>query len=1164
MAFRINTPVASLQSAIHVSANNGALQKSLERLSTGTRINSAADDASGMMIANSLRSQSNSLEQAYHNANDAIAIAQIADKAIDEQTKIIDTVKSKLIQSAQDGQSNQSRKSIQADVTRLLESFNAIANTTAYNSQPLLSGSFTNKKFQVGAQSNQTAGLSIQSTASSKIGTTSFMQSKQLPIDQSSPFGDIAIRVNDIQLQEVRIGYKNGEGMGRLSDIINASSDTSGVRASYIVEHRFSTPNQPLSGGVTPEDFSINDVFIGAVRFEDNDRTGALVSVINAKSMETGVEAYTDSIGGLVLVSKDGRAIKLDTDSTDVLETLKIAIPSSSFPFYEPDPANLQVERYGFSGTVQTGDTYTVGDIIYTVQSSDTSIDDIIDVIVVGLNGGSAPGLSGTPIVGAIASREMPGILKLTATSPGVPYTSPSFGATDLPSANDQSLTFSGVVQSNISEVLYQSEVPKSVVYSLADTVVTNVYENDLYTLTIDGVSTSYSATLGDDTVSNVIDGMLNALSNNATLSGYGFSKISSGEIEITAPLGAGDYSVVANEAKMASPSITFTTVSNTQDNNVASNWRRASSTVVLTNSTYDTTNVFQVGDTISFNFSTTYSIPYTVIGSDIDLSDPTGAKTNYNVLSKLNNLINSDSTINGAVTSEVALETNAANTAYISFTPLQTFTVNNNIAVLNIYEDSTSSWTPLAGNGSFSVTGSVSLNHTDTYNGTTIGYDRISTINEQSVVSSIPEITTFSFAIDEIVPGTEIRIGSRAPDTFWDFSYTIKATDTTINDIVNGINAAIPTEHIIDSAGNTILAKMGNLVNNNDGTLTLTAYVTKFASVNPLNSANIGNIGSFTDTSYPTEYISYTASPYTLQNSMYIQDQSTLIAAVTTTIPFSAEVPYVAPQQQIVKYAITGSVEPGDSYTLGGITYTVQPSDTSLSDIADKLVLGLNGSSLGGVTGSPLSGITASKELNGDIVLTADVSGVPFTIPSSSAANFSPNDQSIVKLPQSFNQYSEIGGLVTVGKLKLSEAATGKEIVVEGNGLEYIGMDTAGIPDRWIKNLMDINSMDAYSTAEDILQQPIQESIDICESALIQLNTIRSDIGSFQNQLESTMASISVTRIMTIASESQIRDVDFAAESAEFNKRNLLVQAGNFALTQANADLKRVMSLLQ
>ena len=300
-----------------------AVSNSLKKLSTGLRINSAADNASGLMMANSLRTQSSSLKQAYQNANDAIGVAQIADNAIDEQTKIIDTVRAKIIQSAQDGQSTESRTAIQTEISKLLKAFNSIANNTSYNSQPLLSGAYVNKKFQVGSEGNQAAELSIQSTNVSQIGLTSFKQSQLLPIYERTPFGDIVLKLKEVQFPSVPIGYKEGEGIGKLSDVINAHSDKTGIQASYVVEYQFSDPNQPLVGGMTPEDFAINDVVIGAVHFEDGDRNADLVSMINARSLDTGVIAHTDSIGGLVLNSEDGRAIKIS--SSGDLRNLHIA-----------------------------------------------------------------------------------------------------------------------------------------------------------------------------------------------------------------------------------------------------------------------------------------------------------------------------------------------------------------------------------------------------------------------------------------------------------------------------------------------------------------------------------------------------------------------------------------------------------------------------------------------------------------------------------------------------------------------------------------------------------------------------------------------------------------------------------------------------------------------
>ncbi|MCI5539008.1 MAG: flagellin B, partial [Campylobacter lanienae] len=121
MSFRINTNIAAMNAHANSQITDRALSSSLGRLSSGLRIQTAADDASGLVIADSLKSQANSLGQAIANGNDAIGIVQTADKAMDEQIKILDTIKTKAIQAAQDGQNSDSRRALQNDISRLLE-----------------------------------------------------------------------------------------------------------------------------------------------------------------------------------------------------------------------------------------------------------------------------------------------------------------------------------------------------------------------------------------------------------------------------------------------------------------------------------------------------------------------------------------------------------------------------------------------------------------------------------------------------------------------------------------------------------------------------------------------------------------------------------------------------------------------------------------------------------------------------------------------------------------------------------------------------------------------------------------------------------------------------------------------------------------------------------
>ncbi|EAI1948072.1 flagellin A [Campylobacter coli] len=310
MGFRINTNVAALNAKANADLNSKSLDASLSRLSSGLRINSAADDASGMAIADSLRSQANTLGQAISNGNDALGILQTADKAMDEQLKILDTIKTKATQAAQDGQSLKTRTMLQADINRLMEELDNIANTTSFNGKQLLSGNFINQEFQIGASSNQTVKATIGATQSSKIGLTRFETGGRI-----SSSGEVQFTlknyngIDDFQFQKVVISTSVGTGLGALADEINKNADKTGVRATFTVETRGMAA---VRAGTTSDDFAINGVQIGKVEYKDGDSNGALVAAINSVKDTTGVEASIDANGQLLLSSREGRGIKIE------------------------------------------------------------------------------------------------------------------------------------------------------------------------------------------------------------------------------------------------------------------------------------------------------------------------------------------------------------------------------------------------------------------------------------------------------------------------------------------------------------------------------------------------------------------------------------------------------------------------------------------------------------------------------------------------------------------------------------------------------------------------------------------------------------------------------------------------------------------------------------
>jgi flagellin len=310
--FSLNTNKYAIYANARTNSTNEKLGSSLEKLSSGLSINKAADDASGLAIANSLRSQSDGLMQSIKNANDAVGLVQIADNAMDEMSSILNIIRTKSIQSAQDGQSYASRQALQKDTQKLMEEYNNIATTTSFNGQVLLSGAYSNKEFQVGAYSNETIGITIDATDTTAVG---HIREEKYDIthlngDRDIKKGDaISLELNGIQLESVVMGTDNGQGIGRLVQTINSNSNELKARATYTTE---TVTSSPIRAGDV-QNLTINGINLGNITdILPNDSDNKLVSVINSVKDTTGVNAFIDAAGLLHLNSSDGRAIELE------------------------------------------------------------------------------------------------------------------------------------------------------------------------------------------------------------------------------------------------------------------------------------------------------------------------------------------------------------------------------------------------------------------------------------------------------------------------------------------------------------------------------------------------------------------------------------------------------------------------------------------------------------------------------------------------------------------------------------------------------------------------------------------------------------------------------------------------------------------------------------
>ena len=184
MAQVINTNIASLNSQRNLNGSQKDLETSLQRLSSGLRINSAKDDAAGLAISDRMTSQIRGYNQATRNANDGISLAQTAEGALGSTTGLLQRIRELAIQSANSTNSSSDRASLQAEVNQLKQEINRVSNQTEFNGLKLLDGTFSAQSFQVGANANQTINVSMDGSS-----TTDLQDNQLLTLNETAGQG---------------------------------------------------------------------------------------------------------------------------------------------------------------------------------------------------------------------------------------------------------------------------------------------------------------------------------------------------------------------------------------------------------------------------------------------------------------------------------------------------------------------------------------------------------------------------------------------------------------------------------------------------------------------------------------------------------------------------------------------------------------------------------------------------------------------------------------------------------------------------------------------------------------------------------------------------------------------------------------------------------------
>ena len=372
----INTNIASLNAQRNLNTSQTSLAQSLQRLSSGLRINSAKDDAAGLAISERFTTQIRGLNQATRNANDGISLAQTAEGALGETGNSLQRIRELAIQSANSTNSASDRTALNAEVAQLLAEIQRIGQTTQFNGQNILDGTFSSAQFQVGANANQVISFGISGATTNVLGTYQMTGS----VVTSSAFDGAGFTINGTEIGVSAATSAAGvtaDSATAKATAINSKSNVTGVSATASNAITGSAPT--ARAGLASGALLINGIAIGAVAADVSAVTQGrnAATAINVVTSQTGVTATADaSTGALTLTTSDGRNIALTSSPATAAGAQAIqnatgldASTGANASGNESSTLTFNAANANAAGGITTanggGDTITIGERTY-------------------------------------------------------------------------------------------------------------------------------------------------------------------------------------------------------------------------------------------------------------------------------------------------------------------------------------------------------------------------------------------------------------------------------------------------------------------------------------------------------------------------------------------------------------------------------------------------------------------------------------------------------------------------------------------------------------------------------------------------------------------------------------------------------------------------------
>ena len=1121
MALTVNTNIPSLNAQRNLTSSQNVLTKSLQRLSSGLRINSAKDDAAGLAISDRMNAQIRGLNQAARNANDGISLAQTAEGALQESTNILQRVRELAIQAGSSSNTATDRESMQAEVNQLLSELNRIADTTTFNGQKLLDGSFTQKAFQVGSQANQTINVSVAGATNSLLGVNKFHVNNTDGVNSAtgSTSGNVALSdgfaateggttiatANDelIADQNITVTQENGattsvaiSGTKSAYSIAVALGAESGVEASAggtSMTLDFSSISDVQDGDVVSFDLTVEDG-VGnntqTVTFTRDSGNGTLYEEA-VTAVGAAVSNFTDTVGMVVddtsetitLSQVNGKNIAID--SFAVQDLAQIAIDTDDFGNMAVD-SNVNLAGVNAAGGFGTGIVSTVA-LSNFVQTGDTAISLTVEGTT--YNAAWDTNLDTTLTNLATAIQADAGVN--TAAYAGGTLTITGVAGNEALSVDTLSNTAGGTISADIAAV------GESTMTATSDA-----------SLGWDGTTaTGAAVSEGHETIGLTIDG-----------AGFTFEMYGA-----TATRGGNYDTQLAAAIVSADPSISVT---NTTPGNGA---------LILTSANTENLTISSLTADLS-----TLTVGVTA-GTDSGLTAAAG-----NLTSGGGETYTSEG--NNTLTFNITDGTNT-DTLTLDLTGIST---TNQNAVADAFEDALDGT-----NGA----GLANVDLSFTRNGSEFTLSAGSELDLVFNATTDNNATRFAssahFTMDTAIPGATLATGQDDTLTF-DGADLITATSVTTDSAI-GVGSGTVGE--AGSGADEAAVAVGTL------DVTLDAGVSLSSDVSAVNGS-ILTVGANTAADFSLLGLASTTA------GNHVAEQTlTLNGSTTETVEVEAD----ASAAQIA-----AAVNLKSDTT--GITATARTTATLSNLSADGVVsMSLNGVTVSAnVDTSDLSNLNkAINDRSSRTGITAEISDDRQSILLTLAAgddiaisnfNSSTATDGSTGTSVEMDVDGSIGQTVTlrdggVDSGSYDSTVVGGEVVFGSNLASFsVSSDIAAEDGGLFAGVEDTLQASNFQTLEDVditTEAGFNAAIDIVDGALAQVDSIRADLGAIQNRFDSTIANLGNVSENISAARSRIVDADFAAETASMTKAQIMQQASIAMLAQANQLPQAALSLL-